>query len=57
MLKPIANGIDAGFVSYVRLRTATGRGRGVHPLMWVRTVAFVGYFAVRRPIESLFGVS
>lgn len=49
----IANGIGAGFVSYVVLSAATGRARQVHPLMWVVAVAFVGYFAVG-PLRSLF---
>jgi AGZA family xanthine/uracil permease-like MFS transporter len=48
----IANGIGAGFVSYVLLRTATGRGGQVHPLMWGVAVAFLGYFAVG-PIQAL----
>ncbi|MGW4483221.1 NCS2 family permease [Amycolatopsis sp. NPDC004368] len=42
----IANGIGAGFVSYVVIRAATGKARQVHPLMWVIAVAFVAYFAV-----------
>ncbi len=46
----IANGIGAGFISYVLLAVATGGGRKVHPLMWVVAVAFVAYFAVG-PIE------
>lgn len=50
----IANGIGAGFISYVLLRTATGQVRQVHPLMWVVAVAFVGYFAVG-PIQSVLG--
>ncbi|RZT83757.1 AGZA family xanthine/uracil permease-like MFS transporter [Pseudonocardia sediminis] len=49
----IANGIGAGFISYVVLAAATGRARSVHPLMWVVAVAFVGYFAVG-PLRSLF---
>lgn len=49
----IANGIGAGFVSYVLLQTATGRARQVHPLMWVVAAAFVLYFAVG-PIEQIF---
>jgi len=48
----IANGIGAGFLSCVLLRSATGQARQVHPLMWVVAVAFLGYFAVG-PIESL----
>jgi AGZA family xanthine/uracil permease-like MFS transporter len=50
----IANGIGAGFVSYVVLAAATGRARSVHPLMWVVAVAFAGYFAVG-PLRSVFG--
>ena len=49
----IANGIGAGFISYVALAAVTGRARTVHPLMWVVAVAFVGYFAVG-PLRSLF---
>ena len=51
----IANGIGAGFISYVVLFAATGRARLVHPLMWVVAVAFVGYFAVG-PLRSLFAL-
>jgi AGZA family xanthine/uracil permease-like MFS transporter len=50
----IANGIGAGFVSYVLLRAATGRVRGIHPLMWVVSVAFVVYFAIG-PIRAAIG--
>lgn len=49
----IANGIGAGFISYVFLAAVSGRAKTVHPLMWVVAVAFVGYFAVG-PIEALF---
>ena len=49
----IANGIGAGFVSYVVIRAATGKARQVHPLMWVIAVAFVAYFAVG-PIQAAF---
>ena len=47
----IANGIGAGFISYVLLRALTGRIKTIHPLMWVVAVAFVGYFAVG-PIQA-----
>ncbi|WP_424184102.1 NCS2 family permease [Actinokineospora sp. G85] len=47
----IANGIGAGFVTYVVLRLVTGQARKVHPLMWGVAVAFVAYFAVG-PIEA-----
>jgi adenine/guanine/hypoxanthine permease len=50
----IANGIGAGFISWVLLATATGRARTVHPLMWVVAVAFVAYFAVG-PLRAAFG--
>jgi AGZA family xanthine/uracil permease-like MFS transporter len=49
----IANGIGAGFVSYVVLRAVTGKAKGVHPLMWGIAVMFVAYFAVG-PIEAAF---
>jgi AGZA family xanthine/uracil permease-like MFS transporter len=49
----IANGIGAGFISYVVIRAATGRAKQVHPLMWVIAVAFVAYFAVG-PIQAAF---
>ncbi|HEX2131270.1 MAG TPA: NCS2 family permease [Actinophytocola sp.] len=49
----IANGIGAGFVSYVVLRAVTGRARGTHPLLWVIAALFVVYFAVG-PIQAAF---
>jgi AGZA family xanthine/uracil permease-like MFS transporter len=51
----IANGIGAGFVSYVLLRALTGRARSVHPLMWVVSAAFVVYFAIG-PIRALLAL-
>ena len=48
----ITNGIGAGVVSFVLLRVATGRGRDVHPLMWVVSAVFVVYFALD-PIQQL----
>jgi AGZA family xanthine/uracil permease-like MFS transporter len=50
----IANGIGAGFVSYVLLRVATGRVRGIHPLMWIVAALFVVYFAIG-PIRAVLG--
>ncbi|HEV2778183.1 MAG TPA: NCS2 family permease [Actinophytocola sp.] len=47
----IANGIGAGFISYVLLRLLTGRARGIHPLMWIVSAAFVVYFALG-PIQA-----
>jgi AGZA family xanthine/uracil permease-like MFS transporter len=49
----ITNGIGAGVVSFVLLRTAVGRRRDVHPLMWVIALMFVVYFALE-PIQQLF---
>ena len=48
----ITNGIGAGFVSYVLIRAATGRARGIHPLLWVVAAAFVIYFAIG-PIKAV----
>ncbi|RSM67140.1 MFS transporter [Amycolatopsis sp. WAC 01376] len=50
----IANGIGAGFVSYVVLRLVAGKAKGVHPLMWGIALMFVAYFAVG-PIQAAFG--
>jgi AGZA family xanthine/uracil permease-like MFS transporter len=50
----IANGIGAGFISYVLLRAATGRIRNIHPLMWFVAAAFVIYFAIG-PIQAVLG--
>jgi adenine/guanine/hypoxanthine permease len=47
----IANGLGAGFISYVLLRALTGRARGIHPLMWIIAVAFAVYFAIG-PIQA-----
>ncbi|SDD28112.1 NCS2 family permease [Actinokineospora iranica] len=50
----IANGIGAGFISYVLLRAVTGKARGVHPLLWVVAAAFVVYFAID-PVRAALG--
>jgi adenine/guanine/hypoxanthine permease len=47
----IANGIGAGFVSYVLLRAVTGKARGTHPLLWIVAALFVVYFAIG-PIQD-----
>jgi adenine/guanine/hypoxanthine permease len=49
----ITNGIGAGVVSYVLLRSVTGRRRDVHPLMWLIAALFVVYFAIE-PLQQLF---
>lgn len=48
----IANGIGAGFISWVLVRAFSGRIRGISPLLWIVTAGFVIYFA-RGPIEAL----
>ncbi|MGY1820559.1 NCS2 family permease [Geodermatophilus sp. SYSU D00079] len=49
----ITNGIGAGVISYVLLRSIVGRRRDVHPLMWVIAVLFLVYFALE-PLQQLF---
>lgn len=51
----IANGIGVGFISWVVVRTAAGRGREIGPLLWVVAAGFAVYFA-RSGIESLLGL-
>lgn len=51
----IANGIGVGFISWVVIRTLSGRWRDISPLMWVVALGFLVYFA-RGPIETLMGV-
>ncbi len=50
----IANGIGAGFISWVIIRSLSGKGARISPLLWIVAVGFVVYFA-RGPIESLLG--
>ncbi len=40
----ITNGIGAGFVAYCFIKLVRGRGRDVHPMMYVTAVAFLIYF-------------
>jgi AGZA family xanthine/uracil permease-like MFS transporter len=42
----ITNGIGAGFVSYVIIKLVRGRGRDVHPLMYLAAAAFLLYFGL-----------
>ncbi len=48
----IANGIGAGFISWVVIRSLSGRARGIRPLLWIVAAGFVIFFA-RGPIEAL----
>lgn len=50
----IANGIGAGFISWVVVNALSGRAKQVHPLLWVVAVGFVIFFA-RGPIQALLG--
>ena len=50
----IANGIGAGFVSWVIVRVFAGKAREISPLLWIGSAGFVVYFA-RGPIEALLG--
>ena len=50
----IANGIGVGFISWVVVRSLSGKAREVSPLLWIVAVGFLVYFA-RGPIEMLFG--
>ena len=51
----IANGLGAGFIAYVVLRSAQGRAKEVHPLLWVVAAAFVLFFGIG-VIEHVLGV-
>ncbi|SKC64531.1 putative MFS transporter, AGZA family, xanthine/uracil permease [Okibacterium fritillariae] len=50
----IANGIGAGFISWVILRAFSGKAREISPLLWVVAAGFAIFFA-RGPIEMLIG--
>ena len=43
----IANGFGMGFISYVVLKTCTGRIREVSPIMWIVSVCFAISFVMR----------
>ncbi|MET8826143.1 NCS2 family permease [Streptomyces sp. NPDC004610] len=51
----ITNGIGAGFLAYVTIKTVLGRAREVHWLLWGTSVLFLVYFAID-PLEQLLGV-
>ncbi len=50
----IANGIGAGFISWVIIHACSGRAKSVSPLLWVVGAGFLIFFA-RGPIEALLG--
>ncbi|WP_448809542.1 NCS2 family permease [Agromyces bauzanensis] len=48
----IANGIGAGFISWVVVRALSGKAREISPLLWIVAAGFLVYF-VRGPLETL----
>ncbi len=54
MTYSIANGIGAGFISWVVVRSLSGKAKEISPLLWVVAVGFLLYFA-RGPVEMLLG--
>ncbi|OKK08551.1 MFS transporter [Streptomyces sp. CB03234] len=50
----ITNGIGAGFLAYVVIKTVLGKAREVHPLLWGAAALFAVYFAID-PVERLLG--
>jgi len=51
----ITNGIGAGMISFVVLKTAQGKWREPHILLWVIALLFAAYFALH-PIKQALGV-
>ncbi len=51
----IANGLGAGFIAFVLIRTVQGRIKDIHPLMWAVAAAFLLFFAIG-PIEAAVGM-
>jgi adenine/guanine/hypoxanthine permease len=41
----IAAGAGLGVIGYVVVMAATGKARGIHPLMWAIAPFFVAFFA------------
>ncbi|AWB90688.1 NCS2 family permease [Salinibacterium hongtaonis] len=50
----IANGIGAGFIAWVVVRSLSGKAREISPLLWIVALGFLIYFA-RGPLEALIG--
>ena len=48
----IANGIGAGFIAWVLVRSLSGKAREISPLLWVVAAGFVLFF-VRGPLEQV----
>ena len=54
MTYSIANGIGAGFICWVLVRSLSGKAREISPLLWVVALGFL-FFFVRGPVEALLG--
>ena len=52
----IANGIGAGFISWVVIRSLSGKAREISPLLWIVAAGFLIYF-MRGPVETWLGVA
>lgn len=50
----IANGIGFGLLTYAFVSLVTGKGRQVHPLLWLISLVFLVHFA-EAPINALIG--
>ncbi|UUU34831.1 NCS2 family permease [Streptomyces sp. CA-210063] len=51
----ITNGIGAGFLAFVLIKTVLGKAKEIHWLLWGTSALFLVYFAIN-PIQQLFGV-
>ncbi|MGW6736641.1 NCS2 family permease [Streptomyces sp. NPDC055013] len=51
----ITNGIGAGFLAYVVIKTVLGKAKDIHWLLWGTSALFLVYFAIN-PIEQFLGV-
>ncbi|MBC9726891.1 NCS2 family permease [Streptomyces sp. TRM68367] len=51
----ITNGIGAGFLAYVVIKTVLGKAKEIHWLLWGTSALFLVYFAID-PIEQILGV-
>ncbi|MFE5888451.1 NCS2 family permease [Streptomyces sp. NPDC056468] len=51
----ITNGIGAGFLAYVVIKTVLGKAKDIHWLLWGTSALFLVYFAIN-PIEQILGV-
>ncbi|MDF1796431.1 MAG: NCS2 family permease [Coxiellaceae bacterium] len=43
----IADGIGIGFISYVIIKSCTGKWRQIHPMLFILALIFVGYFMIK----------